>query len=316
MSISKRLAQKHQAKQQNEVHQERTTHRNIFQSSSNNYVQIELDSIDVNPHQPRSEFDQSKLEELAYSINELGLLQPIVVRPAKTGHHRYEIVAGERRFRACQILGRSHIDCIIMHVDDDNNALLALAENLTREDLSDYEVAKAILVFEKNFPNRKNFAQILGISRQTLYRYLAYGKLPIVVVKYLEATPSLISAPSAENLVQLIKEYQDEVSADQLNLILELTLDALLRKSIKQSELIAIIRRSLEDDLPNKTPEPKTLRIFEVDGKKVSSIKINDKKAVIQINSEFVAGKEEEILKFVEGLIGRQQDGQELLVLE
>lgn len=106
------------------------------------------------------------------------------------------------------------------------------------------------------------------------------------------------------------------MSADQLNLILELTLDALLRKSIKQSELITIIRRSLEDDLPNKTPEPKTLRIFEVNGKKVSSIKINDKKAVIQINSEFVAGKEEEILKFVEGLISRQQDGQELLVLE
>lgn len=138
-------------------------------------MQIELDSIDANPYQPRSEFDQVKLEELANSISKLELLE------------------------------KTHIDCIITNIDDDSNALLALAENLTREDLSDYEVAKAILTFEQNFPNRKNFAQILGISRQALYRYLSYAKLPNIIIKQLEKTPSLISAPWQKILLNLSK---------------------------------------------------------------------------------------------------------------
>lgn len=311
MSISKLLAQKHEAKQQaNEARQERSIHRNIFQSGSNNYIQIELDSIDANPYQPRSEFDQVKLEELANSISELGLLQPIIVRPAKTAHNRYEIVAGERRFRAHQLLEKTHIDCIITDINDDNNALLALAENLTREDLSDYEVAKAILTFEQNFPNRKNFAQILGISRQALYRYLSYAKLPTIIIKQLEKTPSLIAAPLAENLAQFIKEYKEEAGEggdDNLNTALELALVELLQKTIKQSEFVATTKKLLSSK-PVKTSEPKTLRIFEVNGKKVSSVKVNHKKAVIQINSEFVLGKEEEILKFIEGLIGGQEN--------
>ncbi|MDI4498986.1 hypothetical protein E6P70_10245 [Moraxella nonliquefaciens] len=204
-------------------------------------MQIELNSIDANPYQPRSEFDQVKLEELAHSISELGLLE------------------------------KTHIDCIITNIDDDSNALLALAENLTREDLSDYEVAKAILTFEQNFPNRKNFAQILGISRQALYRYLSYAKLPNIIIKQLEKTPSLISAPLAENLAQFIKEYKEKVGRggdESLNTALELALVELLQKNIKQNELIATTKKLLNNK-PAKTSEPKTLRIFEVNGKKV-----------------------------------------------
>ena len=128
---------------------------------------IPVDKIKPNNAQPRLEFTDESLDKLADSINELGLLQPISVQ--KKGDF-YNIVAGERRFRAVKKLGKQFIDCIIITVTNENNALLALAENLSRENLSDYEIAKAIISFKSNFPSKTEYAKALGISRQKLYK--------------------------------------------------------------------------------------------------------------------------------------------------
>ena len=101
---------------------------------------IRTDDIYPNPFQPRHDFDETGLNELAASIRENGLIQPITVRKAGS---RYEIVAGERRLRACRSLGWTHIPALISEVSDKEMAQLALIENIQREDLSPIEEAEA-----------------------------------------------------------------------------------------------------------------------------------------------------------------------------
>jgi len=101
---------------------------------------VECDRIAPNPYQPRQEFEESGLDELAASISEHGVLQPIVLRAAGEG---FEIVAGERRLRACVRLGLERIPALVREVDDDRMLEIALVENLQREDLNPIEKAKA-----------------------------------------------------------------------------------------------------------------------------------------------------------------------------
>lgn len=101
---------------------------------------LNLDKITPNPYQPRQEFDDEQLNALAASIREKGLIQPIVVRETDDG---YQIIAGERRWRACRLLGMSEIKAIVRDAGDEEMAELALIENLQREDLSPIEEAQA-----------------------------------------------------------------------------------------------------------------------------------------------------------------------------
>ena len=112
---------------------------------------IAISDIRPNPVQPRTEFDAKALQELADNIDKNGLLQPITVRQTAQG---YEIVAGERRFRATQLLGKTSIECKVKHITDQQNALLALSENLARKDLSDYETALAVEKIQDRFDNK------------------------------------------------------------------------------------------------------------------------------------------------------------------
>lgn len=93
-------------------------------------------------------FDELELQSLANSIQELGLLQTTPVRPSGISN-QYEIISGERRYRAFQLLEKPYIDCIVMEASDEQNSLLALAENINREDLTDYEIAKSVILFKK-----------------------------------------------------------------------------------------------------------------------------------------------------------------------
>lgn len=102
---------------------------------------IQIERIVPNRYQPRQVFDSSKITELAESIEEHGLLQPIVVRPIE--ENMYEIIAGERRFRALQSLHQSKADVIIRHMNDEETAVVALIENIQRENLSAVEEAEA-----------------------------------------------------------------------------------------------------------------------------------------------------------------------------
>lgn len=102
-------------------------------------MNIELDRIKVNPFQPRKKFDQESLDELAKSIETYGVIQPVSVRPVDD---YYELVVGERRFRASKIIGLKTIPAVIIRIDDDDSAVLALLENIQREDLNFIEVAE------------------------------------------------------------------------------------------------------------------------------------------------------------------------------
>lgn len=115
-------------------------HNILKKTDEKKIVQLPMDIIAQNPNQPRKYFEEQAMEELKLSIKEFGLIQPVTVR--RTGHE-YELVAGERRFRACQLLGYTKIPAVIINADAKASALLSLLENLHREDLSFFEVAQS-----------------------------------------------------------------------------------------------------------------------------------------------------------------------------
>lgn len=138
---------------------------------------IALSSLLPNRYQPRKVFEPSKIEELAITIDEHGLLQPIIVRKADAD--RYEIIAGERRFRAVKSLGWSSIPAIVREMDDDTTAALALIENLQREQLSPIEEAEAYdRLLTMNGLTQGALAKSLGKSQSTIANKLRLLKLP------------------------------------------------------------------------------------------------------------------------------------------
>lgn len=193
-----------------------------------------------NPWQPRQSFNDAKLTQLAESIREAGLVQPIVVRRAT---HGYQIVAGERRWRAHKMIDKETIKVVIIDLSDEEMAMLALVENVAREDLSDYEIARSIRRTEKEFPNRKRMAETLGVSRSELYRYLAFGDLPEFVTRDLDVQPRLIGAHTAEGVVSVLREQ----NARAFELARELW-SRVVAGDLDQTKLPKAIKRALESD--------------------------------------------------------------------
>jgi len=146
--------------------------------------EVELGKIEANPFQPRSKFDEEGLEELAASIREIGLIQPITLR--KTGPDSYQIIAGERRFRAAQKAGLESIPSYIRHAKDDGMLEMALVENIQREDLDAIEIALSYqrLMEELNFTQEEMSSRV-GKKRSTIANYLRLLKLPAVIQKAL-----------------------------------------------------------------------------------------------------------------------------------
>jgi len=130
---------------------------------SDGLVNLNISQIRPNKNQPRKKFNQKEIEELATSIKSQGILQPIVVRRLEEGS--YEIIAGERRWRAAQLAGMHDIDCIVKKFDEDKLLEVALIENIQREDLNVIEEARAYeLILEKNKTNNEGLAKISGKS--------------------------------------------------------------------------------------------------------------------------------------------------------
>lgn len=166
-------------------------------------TEIRVDEIVPNPWQPRRQFSEAKLSELARSINEVGLLQAVTVR--RVGDS-FQLVAGERRWRAHKLINREVVRAVVIDCTDQDMAALALMENVTRDDLSDYEIAIAIRRAESEFPNRTRFAEAMGISRSDLYRFLAYDALPDFVKRDLDLNPSVLGASSAQDIANALKK--------------------------------------------------------------------------------------------------------------
>ncbi len=144
--------------------------------------EIELSNIEVNPFQPRSNFDEIALNELAASIREIGLIQPITLR--KIAKDKYQIIAGERRFRAAQIAGLKSIPSYIRKAKDDRMLEMALIENIQREDLDAIEIALSYqrLMDELEF-TQEELSTRIGKQRSTIANYLRLLKLPAIIQK-------------------------------------------------------------------------------------------------------------------------------------
>ncbi|KVP29316.1 ParB/RepB/Spo0J family partition protein [Burkholderia ubonensis] len=173
-------------------------------------AEVPVADIRPNPWQPRRVFNEEKLNELASSIRAIGLIQPIVVRPVSNG---YEIAAGERRWRAHRLIGKESIRVVQVEISDQDMAMLALAENIVRDGLSDYEISLSIRQTEKEFPNRSQMASALGMARSDLYRLLSFADLPDFIIKDLDLQPSLLGATAAEAVVSVLRKH-GEIAVD------------------------------------------------------------------------------------------------------
>jgi ParB family transcriptional regulator, chromosome partitioning protein len=169
--------------------------------------ELQVSEISPNPWQPRRVFNEAKLSELAESIREVGLMQPIVVRRSEA---TYQIIAGERRWRAHKMLGVATIRAVVIECTDQDMAVLALVENVSRDDLTDYEISVSIRRSEQEFPDRKRMAEALGMSRAGLYRYFAFESLPAFIRKTLDLQPALIGGHAAQDIVATLKKHGDD----------------------------------------------------------------------------------------------------------
>ena len=138
--------------------------------SQRKLLELPTESILPNPNQPRLTFDEESLGELAQSISQVGLIQPLVVRKSSGG---YELVAGERRLRACKSLGMTTVTCIVEEqLREESSAMMALIENLQREDLHYIEEAQCYYALLNNYNlTQEALARISGISLRMIRAY-------------------------------------------------------------------------------------------------------------------------------------------------
>lgn len=141
-----------------------------------NNSMIKLESIEVNPFQPRTQFDEQALNELSQSIKTYGLIQPVTVRPIENG--KYQLISGERRFRAAKMAGLTEIPAYVRTVDDVQSVQMALVENIQRSDLNAIEVALCYqLLIDECHLKQEELSDKLGKDRSTISNYLRLLKL-------------------------------------------------------------------------------------------------------------------------------------------
>lgn len=148
-------------------------------------IKLGIDQLQPGKYQPRGDIDEAGLVELAESIKKQGLLQPLVVREISTG--RYEIIAGERRWRACQLAGMVDVPVLVRQVDDETAMAIALVENLQREDLNAMDQARAMHRLTTEFAlTHQQIAELLCKSRAAVSNYLRLLNLCAEVRRLLE----------------------------------------------------------------------------------------------------------------------------------
>ncbi len=181
-----------------------------------NLNEIEVALIEPNPNQPRREFDSEALQELANSIRELGIIQPITLRKVEGG--KYQIIAGERRWRASQLAGLTTIPAYIVTVEDEGVMEMALVENIQREDLNAIEIALAYQhLAEATGMTQAKISERVGKSRAAVTNYMRLLKLPAQVQMALKNheiemghARALLAIDSPSQQIKLFKEIQQQ----------------------------------------------------------------------------------------------------------
>ncbi len=222
----------------------------LFGEEKEKYFDCEITKIFPNKHQPRSQFNQQDLEELAQSIREKGVIQPLIVTSNST-ENRYELVAGERRLRASKLAGLSHVPVVVIDVDDENSLLeLALIENIQRTDLNPIEEAEAYRkLIEKFGYTQDETAKRVGKQRSTITNLLRLLKLPESIQK--DISTGLLTEGHGRVLIRLIEEpiklqeARDEIVRNGLS----------VRQAEKITKKIAINKPVVKNPLTPATNE-------------------------------------------------------------
>lgn len=250
---------------------------------SNSSVMLKISEIEPNRSQPRKDFDENSLSDLAQSISQHGLLQPLLVRPLPIGG--YQIVAGERRYRACRMAGLNEVPVTIRELSDTETMELALIENLQREDLSPIEEALGYkaLIDEHGF-SQEEVAISVGKSRPAIANSLRILKLPDSVLEYVKQDK--ISAGHARALLMLDSE---EDMLELAELIYKKDL------SVRQAEKLAKKKPEVEEDTqPERKPSFYSMVELALNESLGRKIKVNKNKGkqggVLQI--EFYSDEE------------------------
>ncbi|MBA2652970.1 MAG: ParB/RepB/Spo0J family partition protein [Tatlockia sp.] len=181
----------------------------IVEKPSIDNLKLAINCLQPGKYQPRAEIEETPLAELAASIKQQGLLQPLIVREIAEG--RYEIIAGERRWRACQLAGLDEIPVILRQVDDETAMAMALVENLQREDLNAMDQARAMHRLTTEFAmTHQQVAELLSKSRTAVSNYLRLLSLNAEVRRLLEHGD--LDMGHARALLMLDENLQSQVA--------------------------------------------------------------------------------------------------------
>ena len=256
-------------------------------------LRIPVDMIEPNPYQPRMNFDQEALDELADSIRTLGLIQPITVRRKEEG--RYQIISGERRFRACRLAGMDMIPAYIRDTNDQGMLEMAIVENIQRENLDPIEVAMSYqrLIEECNL-TQEQMAVRVGKKRASVTNYLRLLKLPAKLQHDLKV--GLLSVGHAKVLLGVgdlkLQEYLCDLVIKE-----DLSVRQLEDKIKKLTEQKKAAEPQEEQDLPDEY-----FKVLEIVGKyfenNISIKRSGSGKGSMTIHF----GSDEEVRKFLKAL--------------
>ncbi len=220
-------------------------------------VELSLDKIIPNPSQPRQTFKADSIQELAESIKEQGLMQPIIVRPRQGTVDEYELIAGERRWRAATKAGLGEIPAIVRDITDESSAALALIENMQREDLNPYEQAVAMEELRvRHSYTQQQLADILSKSRAMVANMLRLLKLEQEVKDFMLA--GKLDMGHAKVLLSLVERDQiraaEEAVRENLSVreVEKLVQNMLKKQPKRQSVPLDPNITSLQEELSNK----------------------------------------------------------------
>lgn len=270
--------------------EDRVTIKSVMQRRTD---EVPIDSVSPNPDQPRTNFKREELEELAASIEKDGLLQPILVRPM--GSQKYQIIAGERRWQACKMVGLPTVPVRIKEADDDKALELALVENVQRSDLNPIEEAYGYRrMMERRNLTQSEVAQAMSKGRSTVANALRLLELP-------------------EEAQQLL--FEEKITAGHARAILSIPTNAGRQKltdklveqklTVREAEAIARLLSGRRDDAPRqKEPVPKTfktvaralrdvlgtnVKVKSVQGKNKIEIEFKDEEDLERLFEELIA---------------------------
>lgn len=223
--------------------------------------EVKLSQIHPNPYQPRRTFDPAALAELAASIEKSGVFQPIILRQADAAIDRYELIAGERRFRASKLAHQQTIPAIVRLVSDEQMMEVAVLENLQREDLTPLEEAQAYqMLMDKLSLTQAQVAERLGKSRPYIANYLRLLGLPTVIKDFLNAgqlsmgqARTILGLKDKQKLVPLAKRaVEQNLTVRQLEEIVAQINGTAKKKAQRRNQRKPVYIRAAESQLQSK----------------------------------------------------------------